>query len=86
MNGNAQGPRGPADCRRCVHFRTAPYQARLTGCWLPANMVSKQDAKFLDQQQTPGNHEKINLRGDCPDFQARPVKVPLWRRLWSVGA
>ena len=58
----------------------------MTGCWLPKNMVSKQDAKYLDEQQTPGNHEKINVRGDCPDYRERPAKLSLWRRLLSVGA
>jgi hypothetical protein len=75
-----------ADCHRCVHFRSAPYEARIEGCYLPKNMVSKQKQAFLDEQQIPGNHEKINFFGDCPDFQARAKKPSLWRRLWALGA
>lgn len=82
----SSGPRGPADCGTCVHFRRAPYEARKTGCWHPEHMVSKQEARYLDQQQTPGDHEKINRRGDCPQHEARPARLPFWRRLWSVGA
>lgn len=82
----ARATPGTVDCEQCRHFKRAPYQARLTGCYLPANMVSKQDAAYLDQQQTPGNHEKINLRGDCPDFATLPAKPSLWRRLLSIGA
>ena len=74
------------ECRNCVHFRSAPYEARLAGCYLPKNMVSKQKAAYLDEQQQPGDHEKINRNGDCPDFQLRGRKPPLWRRLWAIGA
>jgi len=74
------------NCRDCKHFRSAPYEARLEGCYLEKNMVSKQKAAFLDEQQLPGDHRKINLRGDCPDFQARAKKPSLWRRLWALGA
>ncbi len=70
-----------ADCQRCIHFRSAPYEARHEGCFLPKNMPVRQQDRFLDEQQIPGDHRKINLRGDCPDFQARPAKAPLWRRL-----
>ena len=74
------------DCHACVHFRSKPYEARIEGCYLEKNMVSKQKQAFLDEQQLPGNHEKINLRGDCPDFQARARKPSLWRRLLALGA
>ena len=74
------------DCRDCVHFRSKPYEARVEGCYLEKNMPSKQKQAFLDEQQIPGNHEKINLRGDCPDFQARARKPSLWRRLLALGA
>ena len=78
--------RGQVDCGKCVHFREAPYQARLTGCYFPDNMESKQDAAYLDQQQTPGSHEKINILGDCKDFEMREAQPSWWQRLWSVGA
>jgi hypothetical protein len=74
------------DCRTCKHFRSAPYEARLEGCYLEKNMVSRQKQAFLDEQQQPGNHEKINFHGDCPDYQARARKPSLWRRLWALGA
>ena len=75
-----------AHCPACVHFRSAPYEARIAGCYLEKNMPSKQKAAFLDEQQIPGDHEKINRRGDCPDFQARAARASWWQRLWSLGA
>ncbi len=74
---------GPADCRRCRHFRSAPYEARLEGCYFPDNMVSKQSAGYLDEQQQPGRHDKINRKGDCKDFVARDEAIPFWRRLFA---
>jgi len=74
------------DCHECVHFRRAPYEARKEGCYLPKNMVAKQKDAYLDEQQLPGDHEKINLRGDCPDFEARPAKPSILRRLFALGA
>ena len=74
------------DCRDCRHFRNAPYEARLEGCYLPKNMISKQKQAFLDEQQLPGNHEKINLHGDCPAFPSRERKPSLGKRLWAIGA
>ena len=75
-----------ADCHRCIHFRRAPDQARREGCYLPSNMPMKQKDRFLDEQQIPGNHEKINLRGDCPDFEALQAKPSWWERIFSLGA
>jgi len=74
------------ECRNCVHFRSAPYEARIAGCYLEKNMPGRQKMACLDEQQLPGDHEKINLRGDCPDHQARPKKASLWQRLWAIGA
>jgi len=74
------------DCHSCRHFRHAPYEARLEGCYLEKNMVSKQKQAFLDEQQQPGDHDKINRNGDCPDFHAREAKPSLWKRLWALGA
>lgn len=74
------------DCRTCVHFKSRPYEAKFEGCYLEKNMVSKQKQQCLDEQQLPGNHVKINLRGDCPDYQARPRKQSFWQRLLAVGA
>ena len=83
MSGNNQQS---VACAACMHFREAPYQARLTGCHHPDHMVSKQDAAYLDQQQTPGNHEKINIRGDCAQYEQRATQPSWWQRLWSLGA
>lgn len=74
------------ECRNCVHFRSAPYEARKAGCYFEKNMVSKQKAAFLDEQQLPGDHELINRNGDCPDFEARARKPSWWQRLWAISA
>jgi len=68
-------------CSDCIYFRAAPHQARISGCFKDTNMPGRQKEAFLDEQQVPGDHEKINLRGDCPDFEAKPAKVSLWKRL-----
>lgn len=69
------------DCQNCTHFRAAPYEARVDGCYFPDNMPSKQSTKYLDEQQIAGNHKKINLRGDCKDYKARSVPRTFWQRL-----
>jgi hypothetical protein len=74
------------DCRACRHFRSAPYEAKFEGCYLEKNMVSKQKQACLDEQQLPGDHRKLNLRGSCPDFAAVERRSALWRRLWALGA
>lgn len=73
-------------CKDCLHFRSAPFEAKFEGCYLEKNMPSKQKMLCLDEQQLPGDHVKINLRGDCPDFSARAKKPSLWRRLLAIGA
>ena len=50
-------------CKDCAHFKEGPWDATKTGCWHPDNMSMTQGAAFLDEQQEPGDHEKINLRG-----------------------
>ena len=69
------------ECKNCRHFRAAPYEARVDGCYFPDNMPSKQSATYLDEQQVAGNHEKINLRRDCKDHEARPNRPSLLKRL-----
>lgn len=71
-------------CQDCKHFRSAPYEARVAGCYFPDNMPAKQSATYLDEQQQPGDHERINRNGDCPDFAARERKPSLWRRLLHI--
>ena len=69
------------DCRDCRHFKRAPYDAPRTGCYFPDFMVAKQKDAFLKEQEIPGDHRKINLRGDCPKFEAHAKKPSLWQRL-----
>ena len=68
-------------CRDCRHFREAPYDAPRTGCYFPDFMPQKQKDNFLKEQEIPGDHRKINLRGDCPKFAARPRKRSFWQRM-----
>jgi hypothetical protein len=73
-------------CKDCLHFREAPYDAPRTGCWHPAHMLVTQKEAFLDQQQAPGNHRKINLRGNCASYEGRARPVSWWRRIFALGA
>jgi hypothetical protein len=70
-------------CEDCVHFRRLPGDTpwkRKTGCYHPQLLVTKQSDAFLKEQEEPGNHEKLNLRGDCAYWEARP-RVGLVRRV-----
>jgi hypothetical protein len=69
------------DCRDCRHFKEAPYEAPRTGCYFPDFMIVKQKDAFLKQQEMPGDHKKINLRGDCAKFEPRARKRSLWEKL-----
>ena len=69
------------ECRDCTHFKAAPYDAPRTGCWHPDFMQQRQKDAFLDEQQIPGDHEKINLRGDCAKFEARADKRSFLQRM-----
>lgn len=68
-------------CEGCAHFKRAPEEAPLTGCWFPDFMQVKQKENFLKQQEVPGDHKKINMRGDCPKWEPRPRKPSLWQKL-----
>lgn len=74
------------ECKRCRWFRQAPYEANRTGCWHPDNLVTTQKAAYLDEQQIPGDNRKLNLRGNCAQFESKPVKPSLLRRILSLGA
>lgn len=74
------------DCRNCLHFRSAPYEAKEDACYHPEHMGAKQSARFLDEQQVPGNHRKINLRGDCAEYEEKPKQAPWYKRWFSMGA
>jgi hypothetical protein len=69
------------ECRDCKHFREAPYTAPRTGCYHPDLMQQKQKDLFLKEQEIPGDHEKINLRGDCAKFEARAGKLSFLKRM-----
>ena len=69
------------DCQNCSHFRSAPYEARIEGCYFAGNMKVKQKESYLDEQQLPGNHKTINRDGDCPDFAQKQATPSIWRRL-----
>ena len=73
-------------CKDCRHFREAPYDAPRTGCWHPDNLVVRQKDAFLDEQQVPGDHRRINRRGDCAQYEARARKPSLLERLRRLGA
>ena len=61
-------------CQDCRHFREYPYGEsifkRKTGCYSPEHMEQSQDDFFLKEQEVPGDHEQINLFGDCAQFEA----------------
>jgi hypothetical protein len=69
------------ECANCAHFREAPEEAPYTGCWHPDHMRQRQTDRFLKQQELPGDHRKINLRGDCPQYEPRPKKPSFWQRM-----
>ena len=73
-----------ANCQNCRHFQRAPYQAPQTGCYHPEHMQVKQKERYLDEQRTPGDNGKINLRGDCAQFEALPAK-PSWLERLLAG-
>ena len=73
-------------CKDCRHFREAPYQAPRTGCWHPDHVVARQKEAFLDEQQLPGDHRKINLRGDCGQWERRAPRPSLLKRILRMGA
>ena len=73
-------------CKDCTYFREAPWDAPRTGCWHPDNMETSLSASFNDEQQQPGNHRKLNLRGDCALFEERPAAPGWLERFLGWGA
>lgn len=71
------------DCHDCKWFKEAPYEAPRTGCYFPDFMPGKQKDAFLKEQELPGDHRKLNLRGDCAKFEQRAVKRGFWKKLLS---
>ena len=72
-----------ADCKACRHFKSAPYQARINGCYHPDHMKVSQKDAYLSEQETPGDHRAINRRGSCGDFESHPKKRSLLSRILS---
>ena len=73
------------DCKNCIHFKQAPWEANKTGCWHKDNLEMSLSANFNDEQQIPGNHRKINLRGDCAQFEARAAAPSFFERFLNMG-
>lgn len=48
-------------------------------------MPVKQKEAFLDEQQTPGDHRRINMNADCEQFEDVPAKPSLFKRLFSFS-
>ena len=73
-------------CKDCRFFREAPYEAAHTGCWHKDHLVVTQKDAYLDQQQIPGDHRKINLRGNCEQFEGKPRRPSFLEWIRSLGA
>lgn len=71
-------------CKNCRHFRSAPYEAKVEGCYHPDLMQAKQKDAFLDEQQMPGNTWKLNHDHDCEKYEAREQTPSIWKRLFSA--
>lgn len=76
-------------CADCVHFHAYPFGdgtvwKRKTGCYHPDLMVQKQSDVFLREQQVPGDHEQLNLRGDCAKFEALPPRPTALQRFFTA--
>jgi len=75
-------------CQDCRHFREYPYAEshfkRKTGCYHPDLMEQVQNDFFLKEQEIPGDHEQINLFGDCVKFEAREPEPGLLTRLLTA--
>ena len=74
------------DCKNCAHFKEGPWEATKTGCWHPEHMSTALSAAFNDEQQEPGDHEKINLRGDCAQYQSKDAPMSFWEKFLNWGA
>ena len=72
-----------ANCDACDHFKSAPYEARIDGCFHPDHMKVTQKDAYLNEQETPGDHRVINRRGDCEEFEAEAPKRSLLSRILS---
>ncbi len=76
-----------ADCKDCLHFRRVvggTVWKRRTGCYHPDLMEQAQSDPALRAQEVPGNHVKLNLRGDCAKFDGGSRRGSLISRLIGV--
>ncbi len=71
------------DCENCTHFRTAPYEARLEGCYHPKLAGKNQKKPFNDEQMTPGNHRTLNHNHDCEKHEAKEPRLSLIQRIMT---
>jgi hypothetical protein len=72
-----------ANCDACDHFKSAPYEARIDGCFHPDHMKVTQKDAYLNEQETPGDHRVINRRGDCDKFEPKEQERSLLSRILS---
>lgn len=75
------------DCKDCKWFRSLPGDTvwkRRTGCYHPENMEQKLSDPVHQAQEIPGDHEKLNVRGDCARFEGAPRKGSLISRMLTA--
>jgi len=77
------------DCKDCQYFRELPggtVWKRRTGCYHPDLMEQKQSERVLAAQEIPGDHRKLNARGDCAKFAARRTQSFMSRLIAGLRA
>jgi hypothetical protein len=75
------------DCKHCTYFRALPGDTvwkRRTGCYHPEHMEQKLAERIHQAQEIPGDHERINARGDCAQFTAKPRHGSLIARMLAA--
>ncbi len=71
-------------CEDCLYLRVRPGGTpwkRKSGCFHPELVEQSQSDRFLQEQIIPGDHEKLNRRGDCPKFTPGPRRLSLVQRV-----
>lgn len=75
------------DCKDCKWFRSVPGDTvwkRRTGCYHPEHMDQKLSERVHQAQEIPGDHEKLNVRGDCAQFESAPRRGSLLSRMLTA--
>ncbi len=75
------------DCKDCKWFRSVPGDTvwkRRTGCYHPEHMDQKLSERVHQAQEIPGDHEKLNVRGDCAKFESAPRRGSLLSRMLTA--